>query len=72
MIGYHTHSSFKLFFAHKMASVQYILGVTLFIVCFVVVELFMGESVMIRLWLKSDDEGSLNGRKPFYLAVWNA
>ena len=55
-----------------MASVQYILGVTLFIVCFVVVELFMGESVMIRLWFKSDNEGSLNGRKPFYLAVWNA
>ncbi|CBK24048.2 uncharacterized protein [Blastocystis hominis] len=52
-----------------MASVQYILGVTLFIVCFVVVELFMGESVMIRLWFKSDNEGSLNGRKPFYLAT---
>lgn len=33
-----------LFFAHKMASVQYILGITLFIACFVVVESFLEES----------------------------
>lgn len=60
-----------LFFAHKMATVQYILGITLFVACFVAIESFSWKTVMIRLWYTADDGWSLNGRKPFYLAVWS-